>query len=117
MTTHYVLQNKITGLFFDGTAFNAESASACVRFADAPNEVAIRSVWGENAQIVPVTTEHYYAVTVTYTTRTNRRVTRDFSIRACNPTEAFAKIAALIQTPEYQDIPNDKVQSIALSAF
>ena len=55
MNTHYILRNKLTGLFFDGTNFSAESANTCARFADAPNEVAARSVWGTNTQIIAIT--------------------------------------------------------------
>jgi hypothetical protein len=65
----YLLRNKLTGFFFNGTNFSAESpfgrfsngegiaadaGSAAVILTGEQNEIAIRSIWGENAQVIEV---------------------------------------------------------------
>jgi len=49
-----ILRNKLTGLFFDGTNFSAEDALKAKRVGNA-SEVAIKSIWGENTQVITIT--------------------------------------------------------------
>jgi hypothetical protein len=54
-----IIQNQITGLFFDGTNFSAADATAAERFEVAPDSMAIRLVWGDNARVIEVTAEQW----------------------------------------------------------
>jgi len=66
----YILRNKLTGFFFNGTNFSAEcpygrfsngegveadAGTAAIVFKGEPHEAAIKSIWGENTQIIEVT--------------------------------------------------------------
>jgi hypothetical protein len=51
-----ILRNKLTGLFFDGTNFSAEDALKAKRVGNA-SEVAIKSIWGKNTQVITITNE------------------------------------------------------------
>lgn len=55
----YIIQNQITGLFFDGTNFSAADATAAKRFELAPDATAICLVWGGNARVIEVTAEQW----------------------------------------------------------
>tara|TARA_R110002126_G_scaffold164749_1_gene312652 strand:+ start:152 stop:580 length:429 start_codon:yes stop_codon:yes gene_type:complete len=49
-----ILRNKLTGLFFDGTNFSAENVLKAKRVGANVSEVAIKSIWGENTQVITV---------------------------------------------------------------
>jgi len=51
-----ILRNKLTGLFFDGTNFSAEDALKAKRVGNV-SEVAIKSIWGENTQVITISDE------------------------------------------------------------
>lgn len=66
----YILRNKLTGFFFNGTNFSAsdvygrfsngegiaaDEGSAAVIFKGEANEIAILAIWGVNVQIIEVT--------------------------------------------------------------
>jgi hypothetical protein len=52
-----ILRNKLTGLFFDGTNFSAEDALKAKRVNGDVSEVAIKSIWGENTQVITISDE------------------------------------------------------------
>jgi hypothetical protein len=52
-----ILRNKLTGLFFDGTNFSAEDALKAKRVSGDVSEVAIKSIWGENTQVITISDE------------------------------------------------------------
>lgn len=66
----YLLRNKLNGFFFNGTNFSAEcpygrfsngegieadAGTAALIFKGEPDEIAIKVMWGENVQIIEVT--------------------------------------------------------------
>jgi hypothetical protein len=55
----YIIQNQITGLFFDGTNFSAADATGAKRFEVVPDATSIRIVWGDNARVIEVTAEQW----------------------------------------------------------
>ena len=52
-----ILRNKLTGLFFDGTNFSAEDVLKAKSVSGDVSEVAIKSIWGENTQVITVTSD------------------------------------------------------------
>jgi hypothetical protein len=61
MTTTYVLRNKLTGYFFNGTNFSSEEIISATNPAQIlngePDQIAIRQIWGSNTQIIVITEE------------------------------------------------------------
>jgi hypothetical protein len=52
-----ILRNKLTGFFFDGTNFSAGDALKAKRVSGDVSEVAIKSIWGENTQVITISDE------------------------------------------------------------
>jgi hypothetical protein len=52
-----ILRNKLTGFFFDGTNFSADDALKAKRVSGDVSEVAIKSIWGENTQVITISDE------------------------------------------------------------
>ena len=54
----YILRNKLTGQFFNGTSFSSEDIISADNpaqiFTGQPDEVAIRQIWGANTQIIVI---------------------------------------------------------------
>lgn len=57
-----------------------------------------------------------YAITATYTAANAVRLTRDIMVEATSRAEAISKVAEMIQTKEYQHIPENTVLSLALTS-
>lgn len=53
----YILRNKITGLFFNGTNFSEQNANNAKRITDEISEVGIKAIWGANVQVIEITAE------------------------------------------------------------
>lgn len=50
----YILRNKLTNRYFDGTNFSAENLADATPLTSIPHPAALRDTWGENAEVIPM---------------------------------------------------------------
>ena len=63
MTTRYILRNKLTGKFFNGTNFLADEVTQAKFFDQQLNASLVEFVWGKNAQVIAITEEQMQIIT------------------------------------------------------